>query len=61
MIAKLGAQACIPCLMVKIHIILRSLWEDDTDYSRAILLSIIDVLLPLSYGVWKALNIFLKS
>ena len=62
MIAKLEAQEGVYPLpdRFKIHIILRSLWEDKTDYSRAILLSIIDVL-PLSYGVWKGFKYIFKE
>lgn len=62
MIAKLEAEEGVYPLpdRFKIHIILRSLWEDKTDYSRAILLSVIDVL-PLSYGVWKGFKYIFKE
>lgn len=62
MIAKLEAEEGVYPLpdRFKIHIILLSLWEDNTPYSRAILLSAINVL-PLSYGVWKGFKHIFKQ
>lgn len=44
----------------KIHLILTALWEDGSDYARAILKQAI-VALPLSYGVWKGLKGIYKA
>lgn len=44
----------------KIYIILQSLWQDNNEYARALLLSAIDKL-PLSYGVWKGFKSIFKD
>ena len=44
----------------KIHLILIALWEDGSDYSRAILKQAIDKL-PISYGVWKGIKHIYKD
>ncbi|MFW2176510.1 MULTISPECIES: BRCT domain-containing protein [unclassified Moraxella] len=62
MIAKLETDEGVYPLpdRFRIHIILRSLWEDNSDYARAVLLSAIDRL-PLSYGVWKGFKHIFKQ
>ena len=62
MIAKLEADSGVYPLpdRYKIHIILNALWEDGSDYSRALLIKAIDQL-PLSYGVWKGLKRIFKA
>ena len=62
MIAQLEADEGVYPLpdRFKIHLILRSLWDDNTAYARAILLAAIDAL-PLSYGVWKGFKQIFKD
>lgn len=62
MIAKLEADEGVYPLpdRFKIHVILQSLYEDGSDYARAILLTAIERL-PLSYGVWKGFKGIFKQ
>ena len=62
MIAKLEADEGVYPLpdRYKIHLILTALWDDGSDYSRAILKQAIDEL-PISYGVWKGLKRIYKQ
>lgn len=62
MIATLETQMGVYPLpdRFRVHIILQSLWDDNSDYARALLLSAIDKL-PLSYGVWKGFKAIFKQ
>lgn len=44
----------------KIHLLLRTLWDDKSPFARAILMQAIDKL-PLTYGVWKGLKAIFKE
>lgn len=62
MIARLEASEGVYPLpdRFKIHIILRSLWEDNSAFARAVLVQAIEAL-PLSYGVWKGFKAIFKQ